>query len=335
MSAADEPSLRPTHSAVTPSSVIAAARQAPLSALTVFVCTLIFLGLISQADHTSWAALSQWGVLPPAAIYDGAYWTLVSSVFVHVAGWHLFFNMYWLWRLASRFEAVLGARRWLAFFILSAFVSSAFEFTFGGINGIGASGVVYAFAGFIWFSRERYPVFKQAINTQTTYLFLAWIVVGMVLTRLNVWRIGNFAPLAGFLFGALVALSVNTWQSEQMLRSSLLRACLGVLVGLAVLPLWWAPWSVAWLSTQAYRTHKNQEYDRALSYYNRIIQLDPANAWAFYNRSNIERGMGAIDQAQADRDRAVKLDPSFAQQKYQPAIQLAQHLLLLPRRLTL
>src|SRR5690349_11381389 len=68
---------------VTLRAALGAARQAPLTSIAIVACIAIFLGISSEPDPSSWAALAHWGVLPSNAIYDGGYWALVSSAFAH------------------------------------------------------------------------------------------------------------------------------------------------------------------------------------------------------------------------------------------------------------
>ena len=115
------PHPQPRH--VTLRSMIAAARRAPLTTIAVVAYVVIFFGISSEPDRASWAALAHWGGLPSNAIYDGGYWALVSSAFVHADAWHLLDNFPWLWLFGSRFERAVGAWRWIAFVVGAAFVA--------------------------------------------------------------------------------------------------------------------------------------------------------------------------------------------------------------------
>jgi GlpG protein len=209
----------------------------------------------------------------------------------------------------------VGAWRWIVFFVASAFVSSALQLMLVEDAGIGVSGVVYAMAGFMWYAREQFPEFKQALTQRTMELFLVWLVAGFVLTGLHLLNIGNVAHITGLVFGVLVALHSVAWYRGHMVRAGLVRAGIGLLIALAILPLFWAPWSVTWLSNQAYHAHTAHEYALALSYYDRIIELSPRNAWAFHNRSSLYSSIGNTERAQADLDHALQLDPTVGQQE--------------------
>lgn len=83
------------------------------------------------------------------------------------------------------------------------------------------------------------------------------------------------------------------------------------LVALSVVPLFWCPWSVTWLSQKAYDAHAAEQYDVAFDRYTEIIRIDPSNSWAYLNRSYVHQALGQAGQAQADLQKARDLDPSI------------------------
>lgn len=281
------------------------ATQPWVSCLSIVTCVAIFVGLVAQNDYESWDALSKFGYLPADSIWKGGYWALISSAFVHVAIWHLAFNMYWLWVLGSRLERAIGSLRFFGFLLFSAFVSSSFQLAVSGDTGIGASGVVYAIFGFMWTARHRYGQFNKVLDARTIQFFNVWLVGCMAATYFKVWEVGNAAHLSGLLLGSAVAgFFVLRY------RPRLMRAVLIALVVASPVPLFWCPWSVAWLSHKAYEAHLAEQYDTALARYTRIIQIDPENAWAYFNRSGVYEALGDSEKAQADLQRARDIDPS-------------------------
>ena len=61
--------------------------------------------------------------------------------------------------------------------------------------------------------------------------------------------------------------------------------------------------------------HQRRNLDDAILYYSNVIRLNPADrlltATAYYNRGNVYGEQGNFDQAIADYDRAIELDPSL------------------------
>jgi rhomboid protease GluP len=298
---ADTPHTDTTHKSKT---------QPWVSYLAIVACVGIFLGLVWRNDYESWNTLSMFGYLPPNSIWNGGYWGLVTSAFVHIALWHMAFNVYWLWVLGSRLERAIGSGPYLGFFIVSAFVSSSLQLAVSDDTGIGASGVVYAIFGFMWLTRDRYSQFTEVLDAKTIQLFIFWLIGCVVATFLKIWEVGNAAHIAGLLFGAAVACAFVLRVQPRVVFAGLI-----LLVVSAIVPLFWCPWSVTWLGLKAYSAHAAAKYDVAIDRYTQIIRLDPQNAWAYLNRSSVYRTLGEPDRAQADLQRARELDPSIEKSK--------------------
>jgi tetratricopeptide (TPR) repeat protein len=54
------------------------------------------------------------------------------------------------------------------------------------------------------------------------------------------------------------------------------------------------------------------DYDRAIDDYNRAIELNPKNAHAYYNRGVAYQSKGDYDRALADYNKAIELDSKNA-----------------------
>ncbi len=80
-----------------------------------------------------------------SGVSDGAYWQLVTSMFLHVEIWHLAANMLALFLLGPQIEAVLGRARFLALYLVSGLAGSATVYWLASEFGItlGASGAIY------------------------------------------------------------------------------------------------------------------------------------------------------------------------------------------------
>ena len=277
-----------------------------VSLLAVVACITIFLGLTVQDNYDSWEALAKFGYLPADSVWKGGYWALVTSAFVHFTFWHVTFNVCWLWVLGSRLERAIGSLPFLAFVVVSAWVSSSFQLAVSDTTGIGASGVVYAIFGFMWPTRNRYPQFNDVLNTQTIRIFLIWMAGCVVATYLDIWNVGNAAHISGLLFGGIVA---GTFAVR--FKPRLMFAGLVAMVAFSIIPLFWCPWSVTWLSNKAFNAHLARRYDVAVDRYTQIIRIDPDNAWAYLNRSYVYQALGQPEEARTDLEKALGIDPSI------------------------
>lgn len=273
-----------------------------VSILAIAVCGAVFLLITVSADYGSWESLARYGYLPAASIWAGGYWALVTSNFVHFELWHVAFNIYWLWVLGHRLEQAIGSLPFLAFWVVSACVSSSFQLIVSDDTGIGASGVVYAMFGFMWLTRQHYPRFGEVVDDRTAQLFILWLVGCMAVTYFDIWQIGNAAHLSGLLFGIAVAGVFVLDFHRRLMAVGLLS-----LITAAVIPLFWSPWSVTWLAHRAHTVHVASQFEEAISLYSRIISRDPENTWAYINRSYAYESLGQTEESQADQRKADEL----------------------------
>ena len=275
-----------------------------VSSMACLACITIYICLATRNNTNSWATLKQFGYLPADSIWGGQYWALITSVFVHMALWHVAFNVYWLWALGSRLERAIGSFSFLTFFLTSAFVSSSYQLGTSGTTGIGASGVVYAIFGFMWLTRGRYQLFEEVLDQRTILIFVVWLFGCLAATIFDVWQVGNAAHFSGLLFGCCVA-------TVFVMKRAFAIPILGGVFAISVVVLFWCPWSITWLQTKAYDSHKAGRYQDAIEQYTRIIHLAPQNVWALRNRSYAYQALGENVKAEIDLEMARKIDPNI------------------------
>lgn len=279
-----------------------------ITGIAAVICVVVFLGLAYENNYESWATLARWGYYPSNAIWNGAYWALLTTTFVHIELWHVVFNVYWLWVLGSYCERVFGSIRFLIFFVASAMVSSAFQLALSDTTGIGMSGVVYAIFGLMWPCRSKFPLFQEVLTRRTIQLFVWWLFGCVVVTYLKIWEVGNWAHFSGALFGGAVA---GYFVLQH--RPRLMLCGLTTLVVLAAVPMVWCPWSPTWLAEQAFRAHSAERLEEAERLYSTLIRRNPQNAWAYINRSAVNQALGKPEQASMDYQQAIKLNPDYIQ----------------------
>lgn len=265
-------------------------------------CIVIYLGLAASNDYESLDNLRRWGYVDAHSIWDGAYWGLLSSCFVHFAFIHLAFNVYWLWVLGGRFELEYGSVAYLLFFVFAGFISSSLQLAFSDATGIGASGVGYALFGFAFFARSKTLAYASVLDDRMVTLWIAWLFGCMVTTYLGIFPIGNVAHVSGMLFGGLIA-------AYFLLNKKIVIGGITAMVVLSWMPLFWSPWSTQWISFMANKSHMNRDYTSAVDYYSRIIGRDPDAAWAIWNRGCVYHDLGQFDKSSADLERAKSIDP--------------------------
>lgn len=131
-------------------------------------------------------------------VLDGAYWQLVTSMFTHVAIWHIAFNMLALWVLGPQLELAVGRIRFLALYFLSGLAGSALVYwagpEYGGTHG--ASGAVFGLMAALLIVAIKVGGDVRGM--------LTWIGINFVITFLFVGRISWQGHLGGFLGGLAI-----------------------------------------------------------------------------------------------------------------------------------
>lgn len=246
------------------------------------------------------------------AIWEGKYWALITTVFVHLAWWHVAFNVSWLWILGGAMERQIGSGRFLAFFLAAAVVSSGMELALAGATGIGLSGVVYAIFGFLWWRRRTLAQFAGPLDTRVVRLFFGWLVVCVVLTMLKIVFFGNAAHIAGLLFGASTAAATTPDGHRAPFRIAA-----GTLLAGSLLPIFWSPWSGLWVAHEAYVRQTKGDLPAAIRGYQHCLEMDlDANAreWALQNLAIAYRAAGDEKHFLVTLEKLRRVSPAAARE---------------------
>jgi GlpG protein len=133
----------------------------------------------------------------------GEVWRLVTPIFLHFSGWHLFFNMMWLYDIGGLIEMRRGTLRYALFVLSAAVITNLGQYyynywpAFGGM-----SGVNYAFLGYLWMKKEYEPEAGLGLRRDTIILMLAWLVICMTGYMGPVANAAHFVGLGlGVIYG--------------------------------------------------------------------------------------------------------------------------------------
>jgi len=282
------------------SSIISFPATGGIALFAVATSIAVFMGKdISQLDMTIMA-------------FRGEPWRLMTSALPHGGIFHLLFNVYWLWVFGSYIEKEFGTLTLLGMFVVFSSGSMGAEYAF--LNGgIGLSGVGYGLFGFLWQLGRHDIRYRDAMDKQTSYLFIGWFFLCIVLTALDVWRIANVAHGYGLLLGALWGRSVA---HKDIPRRAGFAAGMVVLTVLAVLgaALWRPAINVSPTAGQdsaylGYRAIEEDDYRTGAELYAEAIKMndDKPGWWRNYAICLLKTGQG--DAALKAFVRELTLDP--------------------------
>ncbi len=235
-----------------------------------FFCVLITLAYFTPdaVKGPLWGALGKFGLVSMEDLWNGKFYGLFTSFFVHLSIGHILFNMMWFWRIGGLLETSIAPWKYLLFLMGAALVGSCSEIVVSGQTGAGASGVVYAIFGLLWAGRGSFPAWRSAANRQNLNYFVIWGLLCVVFTYTKVMPIANGAHWGGFLYGLAVG---NLFAAPR--RQPLWGIALALLGGVCVLSLTWLPWSWPWQWAQGSKAYGQGNYAAAIQCYERSLKL--------------------------------------------------------------
>jgi membrane associated rhomboid family serine protease len=220
----------------------------PVTLAILVICGAIWAGLNFLPREGGSRLIVE--ILAPSAfqIWGGAYWGLVTAAFVHFDFVHALFNMWWTKDFGRLLEPRLGVGKFILFIVCSAIVSSGWQLAVSNQTGIGFSGVVYSFFGYVLAARGRDPVYRAFLNATTIRWMLGWLVLCIALTQMKIWNIANTAHFAGFIFGSLIGVSTGSGRFVIPARIAVV-----VVAACALVPVFYMPWSEVWRYRRAFQ----------------------------------------------------------------------------------
>ena len=202
----------------------------PPPVVTIGLIVLNVLAFFVELAQPSEAALQSfiqaWGVVPreyslvrdlPPAIPLPFWSTLLTSMFLHGGWMHLGGNMLYLWIFGDNLEKVMGAARFLIFYLVCGLAASFAHIVFGpgsNIPAVGASGAISGVLGgyLVLFPRNRVRVLTRGGIAHVPALVVLglWIVIqlisgiGSMAQTSDTGGVAFMAHIGGFVAGLVL-----------------------------------------------------------------------------------------------------------------------------------
>jgi len=176
---------------------------------------ILFLILIST-EFLSIDAVA----LRPSNIFSGQYvWTFLTSMFMHGNFFHIFVNMLSLFFIGSLIEKILGAKRYLSFYLIAGLFAGLFFVLFSLVfpadfnaYAVGASGALFGLVGLLVLLTPNLKVYVMFIPIPIKMKYAApglLIVLWIISATANI-GIGNTAHLGGLIAGLIYGIYLRT-----------------------------------------------------------------------------------------------------------------------------
>ena len=156
------------------------------------------------------------------SLFQGAYWTILTSMFTHIWLPHLFFNMISLFFIGTFLEKLIGRKKFLWFYLLSGLFAGIFagvlSFYFGNtdlgakifinpnIYGVGASGAIFGIAGLLAILT---PMMRVYLIAGPIFAIILQSILQSIIPESPFLPLINFAVMFYIFFAIFAMFSFN------------------------------------------------------------------------------------------------------------------------------
>ncbi len=291
----------------------------------------IDLLLASGADYGPLTAQTQW-------------WRILTCGFVHVGAAHLVVNMLALMNLGSMLERGIGVLKYLIIYFISMIAASLLSLYFHPhIVSAGASGALFGLMGcqliymlsfwrqipkgqlisgllsdLIWIGLliSVGYFFPQIDNYAHLGGFIGGITVSLILLPLNekskMPKLLNIAGLVvfGLVLSRLYALVAGVARDNPEVQTASETAQVKAILHSNKLPFWLPNRLGTPAETLGAAILQCPDSKTAIDLANKEVQLDPGNAYSYYNRALVQHKFGNDSETLVDVEKAITLAPS-------------------------
>lgn len=173
-----------------------------LIAINLIVYFLPYLINFSDRNHSSFDKFLTLGWKDNSDIKSGEFYRLITAMFLHADGFHLFSNMYALYIFGSDF----GANNPLIFIVvyfIAGICGNLASFFFDPRPTVGASGAIFGLVGFL-LAVSLFSGSTGSIINLGIYVILSFVLASVPGSRIDV--AGHFGGLlAGFAIALILA----------------------------------------------------------------------------------------------------------------------------------
>ncbi len=123
-------------------------KHAPITSIILIIISVFLLATMMLGGFTISNLIRLGGLYPPLVLYEGEYYRLLTTMFLHGSIIHFFANaVIGLFVLSSALERLIGSKKFALIYFISG-IGSSLLITYTSINvTIGASGAIYGALG--------------------------------------------------------------------------------------------------------------------------------------------------------------------------------------------
>lgn len=184
-----------------PPSLFERAMAAPVSTFLFAMCIAVFVFAERTGSTRDTETLIRFGANYRGGVWNGEWWRLFTSMFLHIGVVHLVWNIWAGFSWTAPFERVLGSVRFLFIYLASGLAGSALSVIGHDAVSAGASGALFGVVGGIFvLMRERLGGWRALWNDpgqrRQIMMMGLWLAIGPFI------GFDSFAHAGGMLAGA-------------------------------------------------------------------------------------------------------------------------------------
>ena len=195
-----------------------------ITALIIGANALVFLLELAGGN----AFINRWSLVPADVMARRNWITILTSMFMHAGLVHILGNMVFFWVFGPEIEDVMGAARYLVFYLLGGLAATFAQVVIAPtstVPNLGASGAIAAVMGafLITYPRDRirtvliFGWFARITFVPAIILVGLWFLTQLfsevgALAQTQTGGVAYMAHVGGFLFGAIFARLFETRQ---------------------------------------------------------------------------------------------------------------------------
>ena len=292
-------------------------REFPATTVLVAINVAVFIGMVLTGGSIMGFSPQQsilWGANYGPLTLSGDYWRLVTAGFVHGGLIHIAFNMWCLWSLGQLSEKLFGSWITFAVYLLTGVGGALLSVGWNpGRLEVGASGAIFGIAGAILSGIKFGNVSISAWQKRQIFSSLAMFVVFNLFIGLapgidNMCHLGGF--VSGLIFGVPLATAASSGRKSFEWATIVIAALVMAGIGARVVE------SKGFNQLKAAEDKADAgDIPGAIAMLERTTRTHPQNADAYAMLGAAYERNGETDKAIAAYQRALQLEPGFANLK--------------------
>lgn len=176
-------------------------RAAPVTTLLFAICVVVFAIAERDGSTQNTQTLLKFGATWRGLVWQGEYWRLFTSMFLHIGPVHLVWNLFAGFSWMAPFERVMRPARFLPIYVLSGLAGSAVSVIGHDAVSAGASGALFGVVGGVIVLQRKAlgswgAMWAQPELRRNLVMTLLWLAIGPLA------GFDSFAHLGGMLAGA-------------------------------------------------------------------------------------------------------------------------------------